>query len=530
MSDMIVRDSEGDRRNHIQWDKHEKKHKTLQWNMQTWGAVLITLVLFCGQITGFGPLQVWAVEPVFVTESEQATPVSTSTESVQEALKLVIDNQNRYTGMDKTYSDGYTPTVANGAVQVVLPLLCKNGSLKNEELSVSVNLGDSSTMPFVNRNYNKTVRQQTVTTLDGITIDGVYLVEAVFDLKSNRINGSYPVVFTVAGVDEAGTSVEQSFAIYVNISDGVNPDAEPTTEAVTEEPVTYAPKVLVEDCKVSEEQVYAGDDIEVTVTLRNTSKTETIQNMTITASAAGEYFTIQSASDSIYIGSIPAERTTDVVLKYQVNPETPQGQYDLTLSMDYADSKGNTYSGNGNAKLNILQSLHVEFDKLQIVSEAKVADTIDATIQVMNLGRCRIYNVRAVLECDGLKPSGTIFIGDMESGTTENASTTVVVTSLTEGNSLYGATTGTITYFYEDEAGNEYTQTEEVSFTVKTPFSETQIEDTEEPGQWWVIMAVIGILLLLIGGYCLVQWVLRRKERKQMDEELMQSSEATKAE
>lgn len=508
----------------------ERKHKTYS----RIAIFLLCFTMIMNSIWIFEPLQVfgaeWTVCSTAKTEAGTTADTGAATESNQESLKLEIDNQNRYEGMDKTYSDGYVPTVAEGKAHIVVPLVCKNGSMKNNELSVTMELGDASSMPFINKNYNKTIRQQSADVNGGTATQEVYLIDVSLDLKADRVNGSYPVLITASGVDSKGNTKEQTFTIYVNITDGIDPNAEPVTEEEPEEPVTYAPKVLVADCKVSESQIYAGDEIEVSVTLQNTSKTESVQNMTVTATAPGEYFTILSASDSIYIGSIAAGGTTDVVLKYQVNPAAPQGQYDLTLNMDYADSKGGTYSGSGNAKLNILQPLSVEFDPIQIVSEAKVTDTIDATIQAMNLGRSKIYNVRATLEGDGLKPGGTIFIGDMEPGTTANASTTVVVTSLTEGTALYGATTGTVTYRYEDEAGTEYEQAEEFSIMIQSPFSDTKTEEEDEPGQWWVIVGVIAGILILIGVFCLVQWFLRRRERKQNDEDITQASEITETE
>ncbi len=472
----------------------------------------------------------FVIHPVAATDTKTDTDTKTTTESGQESVRLEIDNEHRYEGMDKTYSDGYVPSVADGKAHVVVPLICKSGSLNNDALSVSLNLGDTSSMPFINKNYNKTVRQQSAVLYDGTKVEAVYLIDISLDLAENRINGSYPVLIIVAGNGTDGTAVEQTFTIYVNITDGEDSGAETDTEEASEEEVTYAPKVLVADCTTSESQIYAGDTIEVHVTLQNTSTTEPVRNMTVTASAEGEYFTILSASDSIYIGSISAGATEDVVLQYQINSATPQGQYDLTLNMDYADSHGGTYSGSSNAKLNILQPVNMEFDPIQMASEVQVTDTIDAVIQAMNLGRSKVYNVRATLEGDGLKPDGTIFIGDMEAGTTASAATTVVITSLTEGTSLYGTTTGTVTYFYEDEAGNEYEYTQEIHITIQSPFSDVEAEEEDNPEQWWGIMEVIVGCIILIGVFCLVQWLLRRRERKQEDEDITQASDITKAE
>ncbi len=72
----------------------------------------------------------------------------------------------------------------------------------------------------------------------------------------------------------------------------------------------------------------------------------------------------------------------------------------------------------------------MQFDDLSFPSEVVVADVVEAKVQAMNLGRSKIYNVRAEIAADGLKPQGTIFIGDMEAGTAATGSTQVSVSSL----------------------------------------------------------------------------------------------------
>ena len=71
-----------------------------------------------------------------------------------------------------------------------------------------------------------------------------------------------------------------------------------------------------------------------------------------------------------------------------------------------------------------------------------VADVVNAEMQVMNFGRSKIYHVRAKLEADGLRPEGTIFMGDIEPGTTMEGSTSVVIEGLKAGDSSYGKTVG----------------------------------------------------------------------------------------
>lgn len=51
-----------------------------------------------------------------------ANVMSVSAEDMNTPATLRIDNENCYTGMDKTYSQGYVPRIENGSALVVIPL------------------------------------------------------------------------------------------------------------------------------------------------------------------------------------------------------------------------------------------------------------------------------------------------------------------------------------------------------------------------------------------------------------------------
>lgn len=502
------------------------------------------------------------------TQSEALVQEGNNSRADQ-TTRLVIDNENLYEGMDKTYSDGYVPLSENGTAHLVMPLVSTK-ELKGNSLKVSLNLGEPATMPFVSKNYVKTVSLKQVKINDGAEKVECYLVSFDLELKEDRCNGSYPVVLTGKATDADGNAVSQKFTIYVTIADGKtsenngsgsggqngdgsagtgsggqngdggsgtgsggqNGDGGSGTDAAgssgvsggaasssgSAEGPSFAPKLVVQMCKYSKETIYSGDEVQMDITLVNTSTSETIRNLTVTIGGQSEYFSLLSQSDTIYVDSVSAGATLVVSYKYKVNAAAPQGQYNLDLAMDYADSEGAAYTGSGKVQISVEQQMKVEFDPLVISSEVQVADVVEAQIQAMNLGRGKVYNVRAVLEADGLVPNGTIFIGDMEAGTTASASTQVSVTSLTEGSSLYGTTEGTVTFYYEDEAGNEYEETAGFTTTITSPFSDTE-EEEDETGQWWIIMAVIGVILC---AFLVVMAVRVIRRRKQDDMEMVE--------
>ena len=450
------------------------------------------------------------------SDSKTQTDDKSDTDTQTDAMTLKIDDANQYDGMEKPYKDGYVPTNANGSVRIVFPILSE-GELRGNTLRAALDLGDAQTAPFVFKNYEKDIKLQTVRVNADTKEVSAYVADFTVELKEKRNNGSYPVILKATAKDAKGNAVEQEFTTYVTISDGIDPDA--TTEAVVE-PVaedlpTFAPKVIVESYKFSKDEILSGDEITAEITLLNTSKENTVKNMTVAVTADTESFTLLSQSDSVYIEKIAPQEKTTISFSYRVNAKTAAGQYDLELAMDYADGDGNTYSTSGKAKITVQQSSEMQFDELSFPSEVVVADVVEAKVQAMNLGRSKIYNVRAEIAADGLKPQGTIFIGDMEAGTAATGSTQVSVSSLS-GSKLYGNTEGTVTYYYEDESGKEYT--EEVTFitTIKSPFSDQKEETTpDNTNQWWVIMAVILGCIAVAAGVIIV----RKIHLKKQDEE-----------
>lgn len=281
---------------------------------------------------------------------------------------------------------------------------------------------------------------------------------------------------------------------------------------------TFAPKIIIQSCKSSKDEIQAGDEVTLDITLLNTSSTETVRNMTVSIGDEGEYLNLLSPTDTIYVDSVSAGQTCVVSYKYKILASAVPGAYGLSVSMDYADSKGASQSASGKIKMMVSQAVKLEFDPLVLASEVQVGDVVTAQIQAMNLGRSKVHNVRAVIEADGLAPEGTLFIGDIEAGKTATGTVKISVTSLSKGSSLYGETRGTVTYYYEDENGKEYEETGNITTNIKTPFSNTTKETPEDTGQWWIIMAVVvGILFFFIIGMILRG--IRRKKRQDEAEE-----------
>ncbi|MDE6435385.1 MAG: hypothetical protein K2L07_14285 [Lachnospiraceae bacterium] len=409
-----------------------------------------------------------------------------------------IDNKNLYADMDKTYSKGYVPKVKKGKAVIVLPLLAK-AKLKGDQVKSSLNLGEAENIPFVQKNYEKDVSLKKHKIGNKGMEQECYLISYTLDLKKNRYNGSYPVIITVTAQDEQGNEVHQDFTVYVTITDGSDMDTAADTQTDETENPQFAPKVIVDSYTFSKDTIQSGDSFMVKITLRNTSKKDMVKNMLVTAAPA-EQVELISKSDSVYVEELQTQKTCEVTYEFRIHSATPQGQYSVPLTLDYADSKGNSYTGQGTVKIMVELPVKIEIDPIVVPKEIQMGETIELQTQVMNLGRGKLYNVRAVVKADGFNAERTAFIGDIEAGSALSGSTEITAVGLS-GNSLYGKTQGTVTFYYEDEAGKEMSEEKVFETTIVSPLSEKREEEIpDDTSQWWVIMAVIvGILFIAIG-------------------------------
>ena len=184
--------------------------------------------------------------PVYAVDVPEQTDIPETV--AKAATVLLIDNAHKYANMQQSYAQGYEPVIDGNDAVIVLG---------------------------------------THTDSDGDEHE-LYLAEFRLALRDDRMNGSWPVLLETAG--------SGAYTVYVNITDGKDPNADEPMPAAEpepipepqpeqkEEPVVLMPKILVQS--VAGGSVQAGETAELHITLKNTSRTEALQNLTLTASAA----------------------------------------------------------------------------------------------------------------------------------------------------------------------------------------------------------------------------------------------------
>lgn len=438
------------------------------------------------------PAQTEATQP----DSDSSDSTQTVTVSIPTALE--IDTEHIYQGMDKAYEDGYSPRVEDGIAYIVLPLL-SNGEIHNGKITVSLGLGSSTSSPFVITNYEKTFELETVTPKNSTEEQELFLVKFDVKLSQDRTNGVYPVTVNISGYDASGQSIDCIYTLYVTITDGKSTTTTQTyTETATAEPVVY-----ISGSRVEPETVMAGEEFTLTLTLKNSLTTKSVKNMLVKVDTGNLQINLLEDSSVFPVEKIDAGGEAELTLRFNSDASIPAGKYSLNFSFSYDSSKTLNLSSSGSTIVNIQQPANMELVMPRFAESVTVGETVSLSLQVMNMGRDSMYNVRCMVSGFGLAPSNTGYIGTMDSGSSATTKVELYIIALNaskgnENGSQYGNTTGTVTLIYEDAGGVEYQQ--EVSFEteVKRPVVEiTTAADTEEEEEraslaYWFAILVLG--------------------------------------
>lgn len=345
-------------------------------------------------------------------------------------------------------------------------------------------------------NDNKTVEgsQETATEVNSNDKD-VEIVNGNDGTAENDAINSENTENDEAGI--AGIPDDVSEAAEPSDAAGLSEPAAGGEDGASEETPESAPVILVEKSVVSTGTAKAGEDFDVTVTLKNTSKTKSVQNMVATITVPSADFELKNNSNTIFIDKLGAEKTTDLSLTFHVGKSTVDGNYPIEVALSYDDSKANTLSSAGTFVVTVEQPLNVKLTMPAIAADLTAGDTVPLSFQVMNLGRSTVYNVRCDVTGDGLVQTKTAFVGNMESGNDGEGDSNIFISPM-EGENQYGKTTGTVTLTYEDAFGNEHSQ----EFTFDTSISKKQDDSSKDGGtekramQWWVSIAVISAIIV----------------------------------
>ena len=139
-------------------------------------------------------------------------------------------------------------------------------------------------------------------------------------------------------------------------------------------------------------------------------------------------------------------------------------------------------------------------------------NTQTVAVELMNTGKSTIYNCTLLFEVDKKQSGGSTFVGNIEPAT----SSTGTVNLRIDDDAL-GEVKGKITITYEDDYGEKYEETVDVSTVIEEKVEElkTDNEESEKKNpQWWLFLT-LGLVVGGALGFGIPWFINDKKQRKE---------------
>ncbi len=321
--------------------------------------------------------------------------------------------------------------------------------------------------------------------------------------------GVKKVDFTVSYFSSATQQYETStLSVYVNVIKG-------SSEGTSTDSSASTPKVILDSYSISSEKVYAGETFDVTFVLRNTSSSESVQNIEVKISDTAEVGKLMPAnggSNTLYINKIGKGEVHQETISLQSAPDTDAKAYTLSLALSYEGAKNATaYTATETIVIPILQKIRIKVDDPVVYDEPYMGESCAMYVALYNMGKSSLYNCMVDVEGDGLAMEETYFGGTVTAGNTMRADFSVIP-------SVAGQIDGFIVITYEDVYGEQLEERLPLSLYV-SDYADQPIEDammdfpieveTHAGFPWgW---GILGVVLLGAGAVVLI--ILRKKKR-----------------
>ena len=428
------------------------------------------------------------------TQTPTITPKPTP-EPTPVVDQLIIDSRNLYEGMDRTYAQGYVPRIVNGRAYIILPLL---GETYDGKVTITADLGATANSPFIFGNYSQTVGGW-----------GRYVFVLEIPLLSERINGSYPVTLKADYLDVLGQQKQQTFTVYVTITDGKNP---PDPNDVPKQEVEK-PELFISECTVDPGTVGGEQEFSVSVTIDNIGAIRARSVRLSYGSEAAGIVPVETNS-AMHLPNIASGKSETVSFKLRTTKDVLAGEQPFYITLDYVDLYGGVYTNTRTFLVHVTQPAEMSYDPVSLPKEVTAGETVSLPANVFNIGKSPLRNVTVNLTGAGLFPTSSVFLGDIQPGEAGYGEMKVFIgmLSMTEGyTESYGKTSAVYTVTYTDDAGETHTAEQQLSTEIKQPViagektdAEKQAEEEQKRAmsQWWIsalaAFAAIAIIVAVI--------------------------------
>ena len=333
-----------------------------------------------------------------------------------------------------------------------------------------------------------------------------------FKTRKDVTSGYKKIAFNVQYTNSAGEQVNTTLNTYVKAVGAPGSGTGDTTST---------PRLIVTGFDTNPEQVRAGDTFTLTVHMKNTAKRTAVSNVEFTLKAATEgkdadavyeAFLPVAGSSTIYVESIPAGGTTDLVIDMKAKADLAQKPYVLNIDMKYEDEKLKEFTASSSVSIPVYQEARYEISEPEVMpSSIDVGSESNVMFSIYNTGKTTLYNVSVRFEGDSVS-GGEAFVGNIQSGGTGNVDTMLTGVAPTTDDGIIKAIIS-----FEDNDTNKTEVEKELTLYVSDPvYDDMDMNDydmSDDTKSGLPIWAKILLVLVVIAAFVAAVIIVKKKKK-----------------
>ena len=296
-------------------------------------------------------------------------------------------------------------------------------------------------------------------------------------IKSNTASAYYPLSYTVSYKTAPGSnvSVSDTYSFYVNIRNSsmiqVNQEklgdfnANDRTKA----------RLIVSAYRTEPEQVYAGQEFKLFLTMKNASTSIAASNILFTLTSEksqdAAVFSIKDGANSFVVNSLAAGAETELAITVKANAGVDPKSYVMSINEKYDSPAFKNAEEKVDIDIPVYQTARMGFSNFSVTPESvSVGSESNAMFGINNTGKVILYNVQAVFQSDYIKKA-TAYVGNIKPGETGNVDVMLSAVKATMDDD-----TIPVEIQYEDVNGNKYSEKTEINLSITEQAEEKQMD------------------------------------------------------
>ena len=296
-------------------------------------------------------------------------------------------------------------------------------------------------------------------------------------IKSNTASAYYPLSYTVSYKTAPGSnvSVSDTYSFYVNIrnSSMIQVDQEKLGDFNANDRTKA--RLIVSSYRTEPEQVYAGHEFKLFLTMKNASTSIAASNILFTLTSEksqdAAVFSIKDGANSFVVNSLAAGAETELAITVKANAGVDPKSYVMSINEKYDSPAFKNAEEKVDIDIPVYQTARMGFSNFSVTPESvSVGSESNAMFGINNTGKVILYNVQAIFQSDYIKKA-TAYVGNIKPGETGNVDVMLSAVKATMDDD-----TIPVEIQYEDVNGNKYSEKTEINLSITEQAEENQMD------------------------------------------------------